>query len=210
MKKSILYVMAIAFLGLATACGGDVAEEGTSTDAETTTMTEVEEQTPAPEVTDESQVEAINQWQNFVETNTGELFQVQEHTYTCDGWGGMVKMTYDKDFLRMIEHVSGGDDGGVTQKFYYDENDQLVLAWHESSMWAGDNNTTVQTMYYIKDGAPFKVLKKEAQGTSADIEQNVEMAEYSEVGAEGFEELEGVATELQGLAGDQIQAFFCN
>jgi hypothetical protein len=211
MKMNTLYLFAFSLFGLVVACGETTPTETPVEEGVKNTETVTEENTAAPENTAETRIAELDKWKAFIETNSGSLMNVAEHKYDCQGWGGTVKFTNDNDMLRAVEHINGGEDGSEIKKFFFDETDQLVMAWHETSMWRGNSNTTVQTTYYIKDGAAFKATQKEVTGTSPEtIEANLASATGVDAGTEGFVPLNVAANELMGLTGDQVQDHFCN
>jgi hypothetical protein len=210
MKTNIIYLLTIGLFSLVVACGetANTTEESTDGDSteEETTVANTEEVGSS----DEIRIAELDKWQAFIEINAGELMQVSNQEYTCEGWGGALIFTRDNDKLRALEHVNGGEDGSITKKFYYDETDALVMVWQETSMWSGDNNTTEQITYYVRDGAAFKAMKRKATGTSETIEQNVVAAQLMETAMDGFGELSATVTELAIMPLDQVQDFFCN
>jgi len=209
MKTNLIYLLTIALFSLVVACGETASTTEESTDSENNG----EETTANADdagTSDEARIAELDKWKAFVEKNSGDLMQVSKQEYACEGWGGALTFTRDNDKLRALEHLNGGEDGSIIKKFYYDETDALVMVWHETSMWSGDNNTTQQTTYYVKDGAAFKAMKRKATGTSETIEQNIANAQLMESGTDGFGELSATATELAVMPADQVQDFFCN
>lgn len=202
----MFYFFALTFFVLVAACNNTPATE--VADNSNTTATTTKDTTIQTNVVD-TRITELEQWKTLIETNSDGLMKVVEYKYACEGWGGVLKLTYDKDKLRAIVHDRGGNDGLFeTQKFFFDESDALAMIWVETKNIAEDPNM-VQSTYYAKYGVPFKAITKEVTGNPDEFDKKIAEAQAVDTETNRFTELKTIATELAALKKNKVEAYFC-
>lgn len=187
----------------------------TSNNTETTNNSGNNEEGDDVKLTEEeaklAKLEALNQWKKFVDDTQSEL-RLEKLEYGCEGWGGEVHFTRENDKVRAIAVLSGGEHGHRVEKFYFDEQNTLVMVFNEEGSWIGDSDKIAQTLYYISDNTPFYVLYKSAEGKTDQIEKLLGDTEMKEIALDvaAFEELTKKLPDYKNLTEESINEFFCN
>lgn len=107
-----------------------------------------------------------------------EDFQRTEFSYACNNVSGGV-LTFIKDGaeIRGIRFAISEEDWNEFVSLYYKKN-ELTLAVYEKGVWAGLNEKTIQTVFYLNDGEVFRCLQKKVEGETAQMEDLIRTAEF--------------------------------
>ncbi|MCP4440732.1 MAG: hypothetical protein GY810_17430 [Aureispira sp.] len=200
-------------------CGETATENGNTNTADTTATNQTDLTTNGegddimedPAEAQLAQLEALNQWKRFLDAHDGEL-SVEKLEYGCDHWGGNVTYTHDGESLRVISVLNAAEHGHSLDKYYFDENDALVMILFENGSWIGDRDEITQTLYYISNNAPFYATRKSVEGPTKEIETILAAAEMQEIEADlkGFDSIVSKISDYKGLNAENIEAFFCD
>ena len=107
-----------------------------------------------------------------------EDFQRTDFSYACNNVsGGVLTFIKDKKETKGIRFAVSEEGWNEFVSLYYRGN-ELALAVHEKGIWQGFEETTVQTIFYLDDGAVFRCLQKKVQGETARMEALIQAAEF--------------------------------
>ena len=212
------FCLCVCLFGLVACGGADENGDKPNNGAETT---QTDDQTPPKEdgsavsmdgeTAQQTMLEAINQWRGFVDESE-ETFAIDKKEYKCEGWGGSIVFAKENGQTRAITVNSYGEHGHSIDKFYFDENDELVLVFSEEGNWIGNTDYITRTLYYVDDNAPFFAMHKAVEGAAEKVEKMIADKEFeeTELNINKFSELVQALPEYEKLSenGD-VQAYFC-
>ena len=107
-----------------------------------------------------------------------ENFQRVEYAYACNNHtGGLLTLIKDETALKGIRFAISEEGWNEFVSLYY-KGEDLAFAVHEEGKWMGEEETDVQTVFYLDDGAIIRCMRKQASGATAQIEQLIKAAEF--------------------------------
>ena len=110
-----------------------------------------------------------------------ESFQRTEFSYACNNVsGGVLTFVKDKKETKGIRFAVSEEGWNEFVSLYYRGN-ELALAVHEKGIWEKLEETTIQTIFYLDDGAVFRCIQKKVQGEITRMEALIQAAEFVEI-----------------------------
>lgn len=219
--RTLNWILLVILLGtLVIACeDANTNTETAAPEADAMTMKETPaEETAKPIVDDAKYIELAEKWRLEVDEALGQTIDKAVHEYSCDGWGGSLTLGQDGAAIVYREHLNGGDDGAVWTRFYspkkditdlYNEDNEVVIVWTLSKMFAGDNATSEETIFYLREGNLLDAIQRKAEGTTATIDNNLAAAEYVKIKGDAISDYQVQYRDLLEMDIENIQAYFC-
>jgi hypothetical protein len=105
-------------------------------------------------------------------------FKRTEFSYACNNVsGGVLTFIKDEKETKGIRFAVSEEGWNEFVSLYYRGN-ELALAVHEKGTWQGIEETTIQTIFYLDDGAVLRCMQKKVQGEIARMEALIQAAEF--------------------------------
>jgi len=113
-----------------------------------------------------------------------EKFQKVEYSYACNAnAGGLLTMIKDGNAIKGIRFAASEDGWNEFVGLYY-KGDELSFVVHEKGKWVADQENDVQTVFYLDDGLVIRCMQKKANGSTENIEQLIQEAEFTQITAD--------------------------
>lgn len=110
--------------------------------------------------------------------DTSEKLQRTHINYECDNQsGGILTIIKDKEELKGIRFAATSIGWNKFLSYYYNKN-KLAFVVHERGEWEGNQEKTVQTLFYLDSNTVFRCLRKTVAGESIKIEQFIKEARF--------------------------------
>jgi len=206
--KSLLFM--VLLLPVAFGCNNDndVVLDDTTSGNKTTDATEEDKNTNN---SNDIKAELLS-WKAFIDKNEKKALKVDSMGYSCEGWGGHVKFIKDNGNMRALEYLTAGEHGHDIKKYYYNEEGEVVVVYHEHGEWIMDTDHIIQVTYLFDDGELFLAKQKEAKGKASQIQKILAETEPMEAPTDRLSKIMDTHDEIAALTPDpqKVQAYFCN